>query len=151
MGDVYMTEQELVGAWSLVRFLVEFSDGRSPIYPYGEEAGGMLLYTPQGRMSATLSRGDRKPFAAGGLEAAAAAAPEEKCAAFDSYLAYAGRYRIEGDEVIHTLDFSLMPNAVGTEQRRKITWDGEILRLSYELPTRSGNLRQYNMLWKRFS
>ena len=55
-------------------------------------------------------------------------------------MSYAGRYRLEGDEIIHIVEMALTPDVVGLEQRRTIQLDGDTLTLSYtiegaEVPT----------------
>ena len=40
-------------------------------------------------------------------------------------LAYCGRYRVDGDCVVHTVEMSMYPNWVGTEQRRAYRFDGD--------------------------
>ena len=51
-------------------------------------------------------------------------------AAFESYQAYYGRYKIDEREhvVTHTVIQSLLPNLVGTEQRRQYKFkDGKLI------------------------
>ena len=45
---------DLVGAWRLERWSLEYEDGRTSEFPLGPDARGMLLYTPGGHVSATL-------------------------------------------------------------------------------------------------
>ena len=42
----------LPGAWTLERWEIRYADGRPPGFPFGEAATGLLLYTPDGWMSA---------------------------------------------------------------------------------------------------
>lgn len=144
-----LSAQDLVGTWGLVRFVLSFSDGRPDVYPFGADAKGLIVYSAEGWMSAILSRADRGGFSATRLESASTAPLEEKAAAFDSYLSYAGTYRLEADEVIHDVHFALAPNTVGTQQRRRIAWDGRLLQLSYTLNARSGITRRYQLTWQR--
>jgi len=139
----------LVGAWRLQRFVITFADGRAPLYPFGEDATGQIIYSASGQMSAVLSRSQRAPLSATSLERAYAASAEAKAHAFDGYLSYAGTYRLEGDEVVHRVEMSMVPDTVGLEQRRRITWHGEILELSYEVTARSGITRRYTLRWEK--
>ncbi len=143
---------DLVGPWHLDRFVITFADGRPPLFPFGEDARGQLLYTADGHMSATLCRAKRAPLGSR-LEAAYAAAPDAKAGAFDGYLAYAGRWRIEGDSVVHAVEFALTPDLVGRENRRTARLedgpDGPRLHLSYTLTARSGVERRYTLIWRR--
>ncbi len=139
----------LLGAWHLVDCELIFSDGRPAVQPYGPDGRGLIIYSPEGWMSATLSRADRAPLSVGSLEWAHRAHAAARAAAFDGYLAYAGRWRVEGDEVVHSVELSLVPDAVGAEQRRRVTFDGEELELSYSLTARSGVVRRYRLRWRR--
>jgi len=145
--------EQLHGSWLLERFVIRFADGRPPVQPFGERARGLLMYTPDGRMSAILSRADRPPLAASRLETSAKAPAEEKAGAFDSYLSYGGRWTIEGDEVVHAVEYALTPNLVGRDNRRRADFrpapDGDRVVLSYDVPARSGVTRHYSLTWRR--
>lgn len=137
----------IVGTWDLVAFTTTFSDGRPVQHPYGERPVGRIVYTGDGHVSAVLSRADR----AGGtdLETAFRATEAEKAAWFDSYLSYAGRWRVEGDEVVHTLELALLPSMVGSEVRRRFVLDQERLVLCYTRTPRSGVTRTFTLTWER--
>ena len=96
----------LIGAWKLQRFEISFADGRQSLFPFGEQAQGLIIYSESGHMSAILSSDHRKPFSTSRLEDSNKASLEEKAQAFDSYLNYAGTYRIEGDEVVHSIELA---------------------------------------------
>ena len=144
-----MTAEELVGAWRLTRFRVAFSDGRSTVEPMGPEAKGLLIYSAGGQVSAVLTRAVRSTLGVGGLEGAHRASADAKAEAFDGYMSYAGRWHLEGDEVVHTVEMSLTPDAVGLAQRRRVRWDGHRLSLAYDLTARSGVVRHYRLDWVR--
>ena len=144
-----MRAEELVGSWSLSSFEITFSDGRAPLHPFGRDASGLLVYAADGHMSAILSRSDRAPLGVARLETSAAAGAAAKQAAFDSYLSYAGQWRVEGHSVIHTVTLAQTPELVGAENRRLATLDGDTLRLRYELTARSGVVRRYALVWRR--
>jgi hypothetical protein len=59
-------------------------------------------------------------------------------AAFEGYIAYFGSYTVDeaSSLVIHHVEGSLMPNWIGTPQKRAITWRGGRLILS--APIESG-------------
>lgn len=144
-----MEASSLVGAWRLVRCEIHFSDGRPSAQPYGDEARGLIVYGDDGWMSATLSRGDRPALSSGGLEFAHHAPDAARAEAFDSYLAYSGRWHLSGDEIVHEVHLALVPDVVGHEQRRRVTWDGDELVLAYSLTSRSGVERTYELRWRR--
>ena len=46
---------QLIGAWKLVSYVEEPVDGSEPFYPLGEKPHGIIMYTPDGYMSAQLA------------------------------------------------------------------------------------------------
>ena len=80
---------QLIGAWKLVSYVEEPVDGSAPSYPFGEDAQGIIIYTPDGFMSAQLCRRERASFASNDWYKGA---PEEFAAAASSYFAYTGPF-----------------------------------------------------------
>jgi hypothetical protein len=153
-GDV---EKELCGLWSLTSWR---SLSRSGVqsFPFGQDAHGSLCYaagsSPEenrnermvGRMSAQLSVRERHFFTA------APESPErtrEKSAAFDSYVAYAGRWWLDGELVIHFVEMSLYPNWIGTELVRRLELRGDELILSTLPNSRDGV--SHHLSWRRIA
>ena len=143
-----MRAAELVGAWRLLDFRVEFEDGRAPVHPFGANAVGALVYSEDGAVSAILSRADRAPLGRG-LETSALVEPEGKAEAFDGVLAYAGSWRLEGCEVVHHVEIAQLPDAVGQRLRRTVSLEEGRLELSYTRRTSRGSLRVHRLLWER--
>lgn len=143
-----ITAGDIVGAWALRRFSIQ-TDGRPEIFPFGEDAQGMLTYTESGHMSAILSRRGRPPLGVGRLENAGRAAERQRAEAFNSYLSYAGTWRVEEDRVVHVVTLSLTPDAVGTENIRRARLHSGQLTLSYEIVPLSGRRRIYKLCWER--
>jgi hypothetical protein len=110
----------LVGAWRLVSWENRAADGQVT-YPVGTDALGYLLYSPDGCFSVTISRRDRAGFAAGDLLSGTS---EEQARAVEGVVAYAGRYSLHGDLVIHHVELSLFPNWVGSDQQRWVELAG---------------------------
>jgi hypothetical protein len=144
-----MDPARLVGSWRLRRFQIAFSDGRAVVHPFGEDAQGLLVYAADGHMSAVLSRAGRAPLGATRLETSGAAPTQAKSDAFDSYLSYAGTWRVEGDAVVHTVTLAQTPELVGVENRRHATLVGHELTLSYDIRARSQVVRHYTLVWSR--
>lgn len=108
---------------------------------------GRLTYTHDGYMWAALMRRDRHPVAAGSIAGATA---NERAAAAAGYLNYAGTYTHEGERVVHHVQVSLMPNWVGLDQARNITWVGDELELSTDPELgRSGEPVVNRLRWRR--
>ena len=141
-------ENHLIGGWRLVRWEITYDDGRPPTNPLGPDATGLIAYTPDGWMNASMARAGRKPLSS---ESARTAPAEERLAAFDSFFSYGGRYRIEGDHVVHAVTISHNPNLVGTEQRRKMEFgaDGTLTLTATDTVPASQVIRQHRLIWKR--
>lgn len=97
-----LTIDSLVGAWRLDHFEVRFADGRPSVRPFGDHAQGLLIYDRGGQMCAVLSQAERPALDTPRLENTHKAPDAQKVAAFDSYLSYAGTWRLDGDEVVHS-------------------------------------------------
>ncbi|HLM11418.1 MAG TPA: lipocalin-like domain-containing protein [Reyranella sp.] len=119
---------DLVGAWGLESWSLEYEDGRPSEFPLGLAVRGMLLYTPDGRVSATLM-GAGKPAAS---------------------FAYAGRYDVRGDAVYHSIEISTDPTLVGVTTTRHIAREGDVLTLSGP-DFRAGTGRRQKVVWRRLS
>lgn len=145
----------IVGTWRLRSFVITFEDGRTPQHPFGKKPLGLLLYTAEGWMSATLSRARRDPLGVGRLERYTEAHESARADAFDTYLAYSGRWRLEAPsegvvEVVHEVELALLPDLVGVENRRRVRFPEEgLLELSYALVATSGLRRTYTLTWER--
>lgn len=137
--------EQFVGAWSLVEWRIEYPGGRVT-HPFGQDAVGQLLYTADGRMSATVSAARRPAF---GIANVRDAADSPKADAFVSYFHYAGEWRVEGDSVVHSVEFALTPDMVGTEQRRQAQFAGTSLRLSAEEGNDDDRSRRHVLEWRR--
>lgn len=116
-ASAMMEADKFVGAWRLLSTTYTLEDGTPTESPYGPQPQGILMYDAQGVMAAQLSQSGRKPFA---VNDRFAGTPEELKAAFETYQAYTGTYKVDEKEhvVTHTVTQALLPNWVGTEQRR---------------------------------
>lgn len=145
--------EAVVGTWALTAFEITFSDGRAPAFPFGLSPAGQIVYSADGHMSAVLMDPSRAGLGQHSLEDARHADEAAKAAAFDSYLSYAGRYELDGDQMAHHIDFSLVPEMVGQTVHRavRIEQEGAVLVLSYRVPRRSdpSQMRTHSLFWKR--
>lgn len=107
---------DLIGTWTLEGSYVEDADGKR-VPTWGEAPRGVIIYTSDGWMTAITGRGDRT------LPANATA--DDKAAAFDSYLNYAGRWTLSGNTVTHHIEHATNPNWVGTSRDRHIDHQGD--------------------------
>src|SRR5258707_11531019 len=103
--------EQLVGAWTLSSCVERDIETGVETHPLGERPLGLILYTPDGYMSAQLQRPQRPPFAEGDL---LRATPEEYAAAGSSYIAYSGRFFVDEAKksLSHEMAVSFFPNWV---------------------------------------
>lgn len=107
-----MSEAGLVGTWALERFVLALPDGTT-IEPLGPTPVGRLVYTASGFISAHLM-------------------PDPAQGAAVATLGYCGRWRVEGDRVLHQVEISSRPGMTGTTQVRPMVLDGDVLVLTSE-------------------
>jgi len=141
---------ELIGTWRLVEWTFTVNGSR-PTRPWGGNAAGLLTYTEDGRMSASLMSHNRPPAT---TQTLSAAPTDIRAAAAAGYLTYAGSYSFDGSDVLHHIELSLMPNWVGTTERRHVDWlpgdDGSDLVLSTPPTLTDGGRTAVNRLrWTR--
>jgi hypothetical protein len=122
--------QEFVGSWRLKSLEVRLSDGQV-IYPFGQDAGGVITYNQDGRMSVSVWKANRQPFA---INDQAKGTPEENAAAVASYVTYLGTFDVDRSArtVTHHIEQSLFPNWNGTDGVRayRFTDHGNVLELT---------------------
>jgi len=135
---------DLVGAWQLKRWEIVYADGRRSA-PFGAGAQGLIQYTADGWMSATIMAAGRALLSRGNPRAASKA---ERAAAFDGYFSYAGRWSLRDGVVRHDVTLALNPALVGTPQLREATLTARTLTLSAaeDLP---GGRRVHRLVWQR--
>jgi len=140
---------QLIGAWTLVSYVEKPVDGSAPFHPFGEVPKGIIMYTPDGFMSAQLCRPDRTPFASGDWFDGT---PKEYEAEASTYIAYSGPFHVdeEGQTLTHSMFISLFPNWVGQTQPRVVRIEGGMLNLSTASPIISaGKLVNSYLQWRR--
>jgi len=136
----------LVGAWTLERWMIDYPETARTTEPFGADAEGLLVYAGEGWMSVAMQRRGRGAFS---LSSQARTA-EAKAAAFASYMHYAGRWRIDGCEVLHEISVAMHPGLIGTTQRRRAALAGDVLELSGdEALDDRGSVRRHRVVWKR--
>ncbi|MEV7997086.1 lipocalin-like domain-containing protein [Streptomyces sp. NPDC086077] len=138
---------KLLGAWQLVSYTATSGDGEV-IHPLGRTPYGLILYTPEGYMSAQLCRGDRPSLGSARPEDAAA---DELARAATGYVAYGGPFEVVDPHTVeHHVSTSLFPNWIGRKQVRNVDFAGSFLRLGVTTPTRLwGAERTAELTWNR--
>jgi hypothetical protein len=141
--------ERLIGAWKLVSYVEKPVDGSEPMHPLGDQPQGIIMYTPDGYMSAQLMHPGRPPFASGDWFHGTI---EEITEEASGYIAYSGPFHTnEAKQTLtHSMFVSLFPNWEGQTQPRVVKVEGDMLHLSTEKPIKSGGKETMSYLtWKR--
>ncbi len=136
----------LVGSWKLISCHLKDSNGQTA-YPFGKEAQGRLIYEADGRMAVQVMNPNRPRFTSADPLATSEA---EVRAAFGGYTAYYGAYSVNPEEqtIVHHIEAALLPNWVGTEQRRHFEFAGKYLTLKGPLLL-GGVQGVVSLVWER--
>ena len=109
---------KLVGAWELIEYKATLpSDPNNIYHPMGKDAQGIIMYTPDGYMSAQLQTPGVPKFEPPGEDTDWAKVGR-------NYVAYTGRFFLdeEGDDkgplLVHEMRNSSLPRLFGDRQRR---------------------------------
>jgi hypothetical protein len=140
-------KDQLVGTWKLVSSTRQVGGVAQP-WLFGTNSTGTLVYTADGHMCGNLMNLDRPNFPSGDMRGGSAG---EKAAAFDTFLAYCGRYEVNeaGRFVVHKIDSSLFPNWTGGSQKRHIELNGNRLALRTEPILADGKEVVAVVAWER--
>ena len=141
----------LPGSWHLLGWEIARDDGGAPSHPFGADATGLLHYTHDGGMAASIARAGRAPLSS---PSARTAPQAEQLAAFESFFHYAGRYRVQAQggrvQVVHEVAQSLNPSMVGSQQVRDARLDADgTLTLSASEALPGGGQRHHRLIWRR--
>ena len=120
-----MQKSDLFRAWKLTSFSIKSPDGVT--YPYGKDAIGYIIYTPDDvvsvhMMSSTRMEESQHQFRSG--------TDAEKIEAAENFGGYVGRYEVTGDIVTHFPEACGFPSLLNVPQKRKIDLSGNVLTLS---------------------
>ncbi len=142
-----MNAPTVVGTWRLISWEASGPDGLAE-HPMGERPEGLLVYGDDGTMMVLLGRSDRQRVSGNDVSGSGL---EERAEAMRTFIAYGGRYEIQGSRVTHHVEMSLFPNWVGTRQVREVTFDetGKVLRLTSPPLSVGGLPRSQQLTWER--
>lgn len=135
----------LVGTWKLVSSTRKDVESGEESRTFGARPTGFLNYSRDGRVMVIIVGDDRKP-PSGPVPTEA-----EMSAWHKSTLAYAGRYTVEGNQVIHHVEASSDPLRAGGRLVRSVSLDGRLLTLTAE-PTRywmDGRMSALTIVWEK--
>lgn len=126
---------KLIGTWVLLEYRTESLKSKQVEWPFGSCPKGILIYSPEGYMSAQVMRpGTPKHQGQEFLSGT----DEQLAEAMRHYLAYSGRFTVPDmastekstRRVIHEVEMSSYPNWIGTTQERVAHIEGDVLELS---------------------
>jgi hypothetical protein len=110
----------LIGVWKLLSYQTEFQDGSPKRATFGEHPSGYIIFTREGRMMAVLEAEGRK----------APTSDADRAALLRSMFGYTGKYRMDGNRWITTVDVAWNPAWDGTEQVRSFELVGDRLTVT---------------------
>ncbi|MFD7003889.1 lipocalin-like domain-containing protein [Streptomyces mirabilis] len=147
MNAAHLRER-LIGTWRLVSYETRRVSDGSVDHPFGKDPLGLILYTPDGYMSAQLMARGAQPFDQADLHLASNA---ELAQAARHYLAYSGPFEVSEDgRLTHHMSVSLFPNWLGQTQERIVTLTDRLLQLTTTAPLLSeGHLCEPYLIWER--
>ena len=134
-GDDLKPLNKIVGTWRLL--------AASPTSPL---QAGYITYTGDGRMSAILSHGGRKPLSTGDRISASV---EERAEAFATLFAYAGSYDVVGNKVVHHVEIASVENWVNADLIRLVRFDGDRITLTTPPLSVGGKIQTTELVWER--
>lgn len=132
----------LKGSWSLVKWTISFDEDRPPVEPFGPGALGRIHYSADGIMNATIMAAGHGDLPVNSVEA--------RARLLKRYMHYTGAWRVEGESVIHRVDFALDPGLIGRDLARGVTFEGDDLILTgQDKSPRDGSAVHHALRWRR--
>jgi len=138
------TDRGIAGVWRLKAYSRRFLDTgevRSDMLPHA-----YIIYTPGGYMMSVTVEENRQP------PAGAVLTDEERVRLFKTIVsAYAGTYRVEGDQVVHDVELSWNEAWTGTRQVRSVRVDADRMTLETTPRTTGTDSREFinTLTWER--
>ena len=138
--------KNFVGAWRLVSAVQHMADGSKRNHPmYGPGGTGYILYSDSGRVCVINVAPSRPKWANESSPTEA-----EMRAALKGVVSYAGRFEVNAAEgwIIHHIEQDVIPNKIGSSQKRFFEFSGNRLILR-PAPPHSPGVADYLITWER--
>ena len=137
-----MKKSDLIGVWELISFKIHEKNGNT-LYPYGKDAIGYIIYTPDNMvsvhmMSAKRLQNNQYQYQSG--------TDIEKIEGAENYGGYIGAYELKDNLVIHFPKLCGFPTLLNTLQPRELSLSSNRLTLSHLDPT---NQIESLALWEK--
>jgi hypothetical protein len=125
---------------------LEVGEGASRIEPYGPSPNGLMVITPEGWFSITITRPDLPAFASGSRERGS---DEENRAIVRGSIGYFGTYTIDerAGTITCKIEGTTFPNYRGETQVRRLIFDGDTLTYVNDSPSGGGGIARAK--WRR--
>lgn len=137
-----MGKEKLVGCWTLEAASSISSAGERDDTPYGVGPSGFLTYGDDDRMTALISYGGRKPLSP-------ISSSPEQAEAFKTFFAYAGRYTLTENQLVHHVEISSIQNYVNRDLARTIRFEGNCIILITPPSLVNGKIQTIELTWRR--
>ena len=121
-----MHKDRMIGTWRLSEFRFTDADG-NPGSSEDAPTVGRMEYTADGHMATATRRPD------------------------GHYFSYFGEFELQGDVVLHHIEFAAAPRLDGTTTRREVSFEGERLVLTAAPPVLGGPGSRASLIWERIS
>ncbi len=117
----------LIGSYRLIEWKGVKPDGEF-VYPYGDQAEGLIQYDRNGMMGMQLQRGQRTLLGSDAYDSLDADLIRE---AFKSFFSYFGPFSVDSKlgVVTHTIEGCKNPDWVGRELKRRFTLSEDTLTI----------------------
>jgi hypothetical protein len=141
MNQPSYANSSIFGTWRLLGVRFELADSGERLDLFGPSPVGRLILTKAGDMMTIITSTDR-------------ALMRDAARLFETMMAYAGKFRLDGDKIVIGCDLSWHPDWIGTEQVRYFKLDGEklCLRSGKQTHPRHPNKLGYGVIdWRRES
>jgi Lipocalin-like domain len=138
------SNDQLVGTWKLVSASSVTPKGERNEAAYGVGPAGVLAYSEEGRVTSVIAYGGRKLLSVG-------AKVEDQAEAFNTFIAYTGRYTLNDDRVVHHIEISSIQNYVGKDLVRNLQYQGDELVLTTPPTMVNGKIQSIALTWQRMT
>jgi hypothetical protein len=129
-------KSRIVGTWKMADATSKDPDGKALPKPYGPKGMGLVTLNAEGRMMAVLCDGR-------------ATLPDGTTR---DYASYCGNYTFDGTTLVTRVDASSAARiAIGSDQVRKVRFDGERLVLTPPPSVLNGVTQHRDIYWERIS
>src|SRR5882724_10771123 len=135
-------KDRIVGVWKHVSVTQEDAETKEHIAAFGAQSHGFLSVTPEGQWTAITTAGGRT----------VPKTEAEKAAAFESMIAYSGKYRLEGNKVTVRPEVAWNESYIGPDQVRFFRFEGDRMYIESAPrpnPNLGGRVTRSITIWER--